>query len=376
MKESGTEQPVWEKIEIKAQHQYTYAHSCDNRLLWKSLSAERFATYVWMSSWATLCLISHRVKGAVAGIPNFPEGRSVWRKKTENMVTCQEPQFVHPQMSNCGLPKCRILHGCVGCTADVTGDHHQAARMEAGHHRSQIDLEPQLKVFRLKVYKFRSKGCQGQVQDGVSYTWVADGGDVSLEMKGFIFSLGGCFSLENIEQRRTSIVAHLRNSVHPGHDSSHHQRQFIEDTYQEMHPFDSNLGHSLASAKVHWAWAQEKFDMACLSANFGWNKSILKLSIHLLVDFCKSLEKLFEQLIIMGLRQVCKHSPYDGFILRSRAVWIQDQLSLLLWWEGLHNIHLMTREKATYELLFSWTSWKLSRVQPVKVVNIVLLLST
>lgn len=33
MKESGTEQPVLEKIEIKAQHQYTYLHGSDNRLL-------------------------------------------------------------------------------------------------------------------------------------------------------------------------------------------------------------------------------------------------------------------------------------------------------------------------------------------------------
>lgn len=71
--------------------------------------------------------------------------------------------------------------------------------------------------------------------------------------------------------------------------------------------------------------------MACLSGNFESNELILKLSIHLLVDFCKSLEKLIEQLIIIGLCQVCKHSPYDGLILRSRTVWIQDQLSLLLW---------------------------------------------
>lgn len=33
MKESGTEQPVLEEIEIKAQHQYTYPHGSDNRLL-------------------------------------------------------------------------------------------------------------------------------------------------------------------------------------------------------------------------------------------------------------------------------------------------------------------------------------------------------
>jgi len=57
--------------------------------------------------------------------------------------------------------------------------------MEAGHHSGQIDLEPQLKVFRLKVFKFRSKGRQGQVQDGVSYSWIFDEGDVSLQVKGF-----------------------------------------------------------------------------------------------------------------------------------------------------------------------------------------------
>lgn len=52
-------------------------------------------------------------------------------------------------------------------------------------------LEPQLKVFRLKFFKFRSKGCQGQVQDGVSHSWIFDEGDVSLEIKGFKFHFGG-----------------------------------------------------------------------------------------------------------------------------------------------------------------------------------------
>lgn len=80
-----------------------------------------------------------------------------------------------------GLEKILLLHCCVGCTADVTGNHLQAAGMEASHHGSQIAVEPELKVFRVKVYKFRSKGCQGQVQDGVSYSWICNGGDVSLK---------------------------------------------------------------------------------------------------------------------------------------------------------------------------------------------------
>lgn len=67
--------------------------------------------------------------------------------------------------------------------------------MEAGYHGGQIDLEPQLKVFRLKVFKFRSKDCQGQVQDGVSHSWIADEGDVSLEMKGFLFQFKRTFYL-------------------------------------------------------------------------------------------------------------------------------------------------------------------------------------
>jgi len=58
---------------------------------------------------------------------------------------------------------------------------------------------------------------------------------------------------------------------------------------------------------------------------------ISKLSVHLLVDLCESLEKLIELLIIRGLRQACEHLPYDGFIVQSTAAWIQDQLSLLLW---------------------------------------------
>lgn len=59
--------------------------------------------------------------------------------------------------------------------------------------------------------------------------------------------------------------------------------------------------------------------------------AILKLCIHLLVDVCKSLEKLIELLIIRGLCQVFQHLPYDGYILQSATVWIQDQLSFLVW---------------------------------------------
>lgn len=88
-------------------------------------------------------------------------------------------------MSDFGLQKHQLLHSCVGCTADIPGNGHQASRLEAGQHSDQIELEPQLKVFRIKVSKFRSKGCQGQVQDGVSNGCILDNSDVSLEMKGF-----------------------------------------------------------------------------------------------------------------------------------------------------------------------------------------------
>ena len=74
----------------------------------------------------------------------------------------------------------------LGWTADVAWDHHQAVGREAGQHSGQIDLKPQLIVLWLKVPKFRSKARQGQVQDGVSYSWVDDVGDVFLEMKVLI----------------------------------------------------------------------------------------------------------------------------------------------------------------------------------------------
>lgn len=87
-------------------------------------------------------------------------------------------------------PKCltvdirNILHSLVGFTGDVTGDHPQAARKDARHHRNQINLEPLLIVFWLKVVKLRSKGCQGQVQNGVSHIWILDEGDISLKREG------------------------------------------------------------------------------------------------------------------------------------------------------------------------------------------------
>ena len=113
-------------------------------------------------------------------------------------------------MSICGLQKYHLLHSSVGCTADVPGDHRQAARTDAGHHSSQVFLEPQLKVLRLKVDKFRSKGCQGQVQDGVSYAWISDDSDVSLEMKGFVCQLRGTVYLSQITvEMRASLAMRL-----------------------------------------------------------------------------------------------------------------------------------------------------------------------
>lgn len=99
------------------------------------------------------------------------------------------------------------------------------------------------------------------------------------------------------------------------------------------------------------------------------------LSTHLLADACKSLEKLIELLVIMGLCQACEHLPYDGLILQSVAVWIQDQLSLLVWGQGVHKCHLMTQTKRIYGLLFSLTWKNHPGVQTVQVAKIVLLFS-
>lgn len=79
-----------------------------------------------------------------------------------------------------------FLHGIVGFTTDVSGDNIHTARMEAGQQNNQIDLEPQLVVFWLKLVEFGSKSRQGQVKHGVSYGCVADDGDVSLENEWFM----------------------------------------------------------------------------------------------------------------------------------------------------------------------------------------------
>ena len=95
-----------------------------------------------------------------------------------------------------------------------------------------------------------------------------------------------------------------------------------------MYLFQSNLGPLLAYAKT--PGAQDKIFMAYLSSNFMGKYGNSKLSIHLLVDDCKSLEKLIEQLNVRGLCQAPEHLPYDDHVLQSTAVWIKDQLSLLL----------------------------------------------
>ncbi len=222
-----------------------------------------------MSPWVTVCLISHPVKAAVAGISNFAEDQWVWRKKTDVTVTSLEPHFNFmktPKMCNCGLQQ-YLLHSCVGCTADVTGDHHQAARMEARHHRSQIDLEPQLKVFRLKVIKFRSKGCQGHVQDGVPYNWIWDEGVVSLKKKKRIHV--------SVQEHIVPFWNHCRNENKFGDTSLYctasgarlkASSAAIRSTrWSKMCHFQSKSGPLLASAKV--PWTQDKFYTACLSAN-------------------------------------------------------------------------------------------------------------
>ena len=75
--------------------------------------------------------------------------------------------------------------------------------------------------------------------------------------------------------------------------------------------------------------------------------AIFKLSIHLHVDASKSQEKLTKLFVIVGRVQAFEHLPYNGLIPQSPAVGIQDQLSLLVWWEGDHNCLLMTQTKET-----------------------------
>ena len=148
-----------------------------------------------------------------------------------------------PKMCKCGLQE-YLLHSCVGCTADVPGDHHQAARMEARHHRSQIDLEPLLKVFRLKVFKFRSKGCQGQVQDGVPHSCFLDEGDVSLKkIRGFVLQFRRTFYFSEITvEIRASFVTRICTSVHLGHDSRHRGQQFNQQVDRKCTIFSQSLG--------------------------------------------------------------------------------------------------------------------------------------
>lgn len=58
---------------------------------------------------------------------------------------------------------------------------------------------------------------------------------------------------------------------------------------------------------------------------------MVKLSIHLLGDDCKSLEELTELLNPSRLCQACEHLLYDGLVVQSAALWIQNQFGLLLW---------------------------------------------
>lgn len=59
--------------------------------------------------------------------------------------------------------------------------------------------------------------------------------------------------------------------------------------------------------------------------------AILKQSVYLNVDASKSLEKLNKLFVIVGSVQTLEHLPYNGLILQSPTVRIQDQLSLLVW---------------------------------------------
>lgn len=180
LKDSGTEQPVWKQIEKEAWHQYkliTVVLIC---------SSERFCQQsVWSRTFECLleCLNawSHTLWNEQwQGFQTLPKSSESEGRKQKWLGPVFSHSFIWclPKMSV--DHKTYLLHGCVGCTADVTGDHHQNARMNACHHRSQVNLEPQLKVYRLKVFKFRSKGCQGQIEDDVSHPWICYDGDVSL----------------------------------------------------------------------------------------------------------------------------------------------------------------------------------------------------
>ena len=205
---------------------------------------------------------------------DFTLCRSPVRLKEENRYYCDLSGATvlydaSPKCLSVDLKPYHLLHGCVGCTADVTGDHHQNARMKARHHSSQIDLEPPLKVFRLKDFKFRSKGRQGQIQDGVSYLWICYDGDVSLEIKGIHLSVqedilpfwNRCRNERKLGDtplhiKCISAAVCLKASWAPIHSTN------ILETYH----FQSNLGPLLAYAKI--PGAQDKIYMVYLSSNF------------------------------------------------------------------------------------------------------------
>ena len=194
MTESGTEQPVWEKYKIRA-----WVSTVIITVVvigYKSVPAKRFChvrVNVSLSHFLLDLTPCERSSGRDCKLCSRPVSLKEENKQSLWLVWSHRLTLCNPRMSNCGLQKDDLLHSWVGYTADVTGNHHQAGRMEACHHRSQIDLEPQLKVFRLKVFKFRSKGRQGQVQHGVSYIWISEEGDVSLEIKGFMLEFRGTF---------------------------------------------------------------------------------------------------------------------------------------------------------------------------------------
>lgn len=83
-----------------------------------------------------------------------------------------------------------------------------------------------------------------------------------------------------------------------------------------------------------------------------YSRANLKYSIHLLSD---GLEKLFERLVIVRNVQAVENHPHEGLVLQSPAFLIQDELSLLLWWEGERNCHLITHKRGMF---FSQTRMK------------------
>lgn len=195
----------------------------------------------WLYAWShTMWKVQRQV------FQTFPktsesEGRkqkSLWLVWSQSLTSSCKPK-----MSRSGLEK-YLLHSCVGCTADVPGDHRQAAWMEAWHQRSQIELEPLLKVFRLKFVKFGSQGSQGQVQHCVSYIIIFDEGHFFLEIKGFTFQLRRTFYISGIIVRRTtSSVMPLCTSVHQRLrlKPSHCLWQFIQEAYQKCIIFSQIL---------------------------------------------------------------------------------------------------------------------------------------